>query len=86
MRKNAPPTGETFFGGGGWIRTTEANRNRFTVCPLWPLGNSSIFSFSNQIEAQPSGFDWTDGAGGRTRTPDLLITNQLLYQLSYTST
>ena len=31
-----------FFGGGGWIRTTEARRNRFTVCPLWPLGNSSI--------------------------------------------
>ncbi len=27
----------------------------------------------------------TAGAGGRTRTPDLLITNQLLYQLSYTS-
>ena len=27
-----------------------------------------------------------DGAGRRTRTPDLLITNQLLYQLSYTST
>ena len=26
-----------------------------------------------------------NGAGGRTRTPDLLITNQLLYQLSYTS-
>ncbi len=26
-----------------------------------------------------------DGAGGRIRTPDLLITNQLLYQLSYTS-
>ena len=25
------------------------------------------------------------GAGGRNRTPDLLITNQLLYQLSYTS-
>ena len=24
------------------------------------------------------------GAGRRTRTPDLLITNQLLYQLSYT--
>ena len=24
-----------------------------------------------------------DGAGGRTRTDDLLITNQLLYQLSY---
>ena len=27
-----------------------------------------------------------DGAGGRIRTPDLLITNQLLYRLSYTST
>ena len=26
-----------------------------------------------------------NGAGGRIRTPDLLITNQLLYQLSYTS-
>jgi hypothetical protein len=25
-----------------------------------------------------------DGAGERSRTPDLLITNQLLYQLSYT--
>ena len=25
------------------------------------------------------------GAGGVTRTPDLLITNQLLYQLSYAS-
>jgi hypothetical protein len=24
-------------------------------------------------------------AGGQTRTPDRLITNQLLYQLSYTS-
>ena len=76
MRKNAPPTGETFFGGGGWIRTTEVEDNRFTVCPLWPLGNSSISSW-----ALSKGL----GAGGRTRTPDLLITNQLLYQLSYTS-
>ncbi len=25
------------------------------------------------------------GAGGGTRTPDLLITNQLLYRLSHTS-
>ena len=31
-----------FFGGRRWIRTTEAKRNRFTVCPLWPLGNSPI--------------------------------------------
>ena len=53
------------FGGGRWIRTTEVTDNRFTVCPLWPLGNSPIFSslFAERI-----------GAGRRTRTPDLLIT------------
>ena len=62
------------FGGGGWIRTTEAKRNRFTVCPLWPLGNASGYEIIK------------NGAGGRIRTPDLLITNQLLYRLSYTST
>ena len=33
--------------------------------------------------ASPMGLPF--GAGGRIRTPDLLITNQLLYQLSYTS-
>ena len=27
---------------------------------------------------------WLSGAGGRTRTADQLITNQLLYRLSYT--
>ena len=27
--------------GRWWIRTTEALRNRFTVCPLWPLGKPS---------------------------------------------
>ncbi len=64
------------FGGRGWIRTIEVTDNRFTVCPLWPLGNSPIFTFCCL----------TSGAGGRIRTPDLLITNQLLYQLSYTST
>ena len=31
------------FGGGRWIRTTEVIDSRFTVCPLWPLGNSPIF-------------------------------------------
>ena len=33
------------FGGRGWIRTTEAESSRFTVCPHWPLGNTPIFSF-----------------------------------------
>ena len=27
------------IGGEGWIRTTEGLASRFTVCPLWPLGN-----------------------------------------------
>ena len=34
-----------FFGGRGWIRTTEAESSRFTVCPHWPLGNTPIFTF-----------------------------------------
>ncbi len=68
------------FGGRGRIRTIEVEDNRFTVCPLWPLGNSPIFSLLIRILTVLK-----SGAGGRTRTPDLLITNQLLYQLSYTS-
>ena len=60
------------FNGRRWIRTTEGSASRFTVCPLWPLGNSPILSIQ------------VGGAGRRIRTPDLLITNQLLYRLSYT--
>ena len=74
-------------GGGEWIRTTEVVDNRFTVCPLWPLGNSPI-NYEILYKACPassSGRTAQFGAGERTRTPDLLITNQLLYQLSYTS-
>ena len=33
-----------FLSGGRWIRTIEGIASRFTVCPLWPLGNSPIFS------------------------------------------
>ena len=42
-----------------------------------PFGHSGIPPYAILSEG---------GAGRRTRTPDLLITNQLLYQLSYTST
>ena len=73
LDKKSTCISKCFFGGGRWIRTTEVSDNRFTVCPLWPLGNSPIFGLCC-------------GAGGRIRTPDLLITNQLLYRLSYTST
>ena len=30
-------------GRGRWIRTIESSANGFTVRPLWPLGNPSIF-------------------------------------------
>ena len=75
-KAKTPPIGWCLaFGGGWWIRTTEGIASRFTVCPLWPLGKSPIFTIC---------FRSLYGAGRRTRTPDLLITNQLLYQLSYT--
>ena len=54
--------------GWRWIRTTEANCSRFTVCPLWPLGNPSIFFL----------FDGTN----RARTYDPLLVRQMLSQLS----
>lgn len=40
--KTALFSGFKGFGGRGWIRTTEVIDDRFTVCSLWPLGNSSI--------------------------------------------
>ena len=49
---NPSPIGNRFgfflFGGRGWIRTTEAESSRFTVCPHWPLGNTPIF-FSQSV-------------------------------------
>ena len=30
-------------GRGRWIRTIESSANGFTVRPLWPLGNPSVF-------------------------------------------
>ncbi len=35
--------------GWRWIRTTEAICSRFTVCPLWPLGNPSISEIPDNI-------------------------------------
>ena len=49
-----------FIGGGGRIRTIEAKRSRFTVCPLWPLGNSPIFCSSGFWLKKRAG---SDGAG-----------------------
>ena len=60
--------------GAGGFEPPKLKSNRFTVCPIWPLWNAPNYSIFRK-----------GGAGGRIRTPDLLITNQLLYQLSYTS-
>ena len=56
------------FGGRGWIRTTEAEKQQIYSLP--PLATRELAH---------------NGAGDGTRTRNLLITNQLLCQLSYTS-
>ena len=61
-----------YASGWRWIRTTESVANRFTVCPLGPLGNPSIIFADKSAQADD-----------RTRTDNLLITNQLLCQLSH---
>ena len=38
------------FGGRGWIRTIEVGDNRFTVCPLWPLGNPPVLELMMGLE------------------------------------
>ena len=69
--KNAPPIGETFW----WRRVDSNHRSESQqIYSLPPLATRELLRMK-----------LNDGAGGRTRTPDLLITNQLLYQLSYTS-
>ena len=45
-----------FVGGGWWIRTTEVSDNRFTVCPLWPLGKSPIWSWWTESNHQPADY------------------------------
>ncbi len=45
---HAPPTGHPgYTAGWRWIRTTEAICSRYTIWPLWPLGNPSISYESN---------------------------------------
>ena len=61
-----------------WWKRVDSNHRRRSqqIYSLSPLATWVLF----HIQLGES------GAGGRIRTPDLLITNQLLYQLSYTST
>ena len=67
-----------------------ANRHKVRISLLWwgmvdsnhRRHRQQIYSLSPLATRE---FPHYFGAGGRIRTPDLLITNQLLYQLSYTS-
>src|SRR5450755_1790387 len=70
---------------GVGFEPTKARAGRFTVCSLWPLGYPSARSpsFVFRLARYPF-FETPRVAGGGIRTRDLLITNQLLYQLSYT--
>ena len=59
-----------WIGGGGRIRTIEAKRSRFTVCPLWPLGNSPIFSFGLSEWSQQSNSVWSRQTDSNPRPAD----------------
>lgn len=66
------------FRGGGWTRTTELFRGQIYSLLQLPLCDSPdivvrLAQFSERRSRADEG----------TRTPDRLITNQLLYQLSY---
>ena len=69
------------------------NKKKPDICNMSGLVGEDGFEPSKRnatdLQSAPFGHSGTlpysIGAGGRIRTPDLLITNQLLYQLSYTS-
>ena len=47
MTEKLPGKNTWEFRNSGWrrIRTFEGIASRFTVCPLWPLGNPSVNEF-----------------------------------------
>src|SRR5215467_6296914 len=50
------PVEQALLGGQARIRTLEADGNRFTVCPLWPLGylpkiSSETISMENSLSS-----------------------------------
>ena len=71
IKTTSQKTGCFYLVGGDGF---EPSKLKATDLQSAPFGHSGTLPYS-----------YFNGAGGRTRTPDLLITNQLLYQLSYTS-
>jgi hypothetical protein len=70
----------TSFGSG---RTTTMTTGRTGLSVDRPRTNASWQKLEPECHRGPENLHGISGAGGRTRTDDLLITNQLLYQLSY---
>ena len=70
-----------------WWRRVDSNHRSETqqIYSLPPLATRELSPMSSCKEVCENCTLQANGAGERTRTPDLLITNQLLYQLSYTS-
>ena len=77
IAKSAKVKSRSLLQSAFWWGMVDSNhrRHRQQIYSLSPLATREIPHIIYEI-----------GAGGRIRTPDLLITNQLLYQLSYTST
>ena len=74
------PTRYRMVGEG--FEPSKALAGRFTVCSRWPLGYPTDRA---QSQAATNAHEPTDRADGENRTRNLLITNQLLCQLSYVS-
>ena len=84
-----------YFVGEDGFEPPNSEEDRFTVCCRWPLGYSPaplhlsrVVVFSKFDSSRLKSDDSKEacasfGAREGTRTPDQLITNQLLYQLSY---
>ena len=74
------------IGGGGRIRTFEGVRRQiYSLLPLATRAPLRHFSRrQGRGEPRPTAC-WNVGAGEGTRTPNHLITNEMLYQLSYAS-
>ncbi len=75
------------FGGGWWIRTTEVSDNRFTVCPLWPLGKSPIccknWSWRTESNHQPA--DYKSAALPLSHTSVFSLTDILYHIVPFLS-
>ena len=74
---------------GGGFEPPKLSRQSYSLIPLAaresPPKNGRLFSLSRGPLSTNKRIQRKNGAGERSRTPDRLITSQLLYQLSYAS-